>query len=471
MRLFATQRSIWVRLAALRTSAGGEAGRAGERERRVVLSFVAALGTRVVTVVTNLVAVPLMLKHLGQERYGVWLTLSSFLNYLTFADLGLGNGLLNAVSDAHGRDDQAAARRSISSAFFMLLAIAAGVGLLGLILFPHVSWPALFATRTRQAAAEAAPAALVFFLLFIVQMPLSIIQRINLGYQEAYINSTFQALGSLLGLGAVYLAVAMGLGLPGIVLAFIGAPILALVANWRTTFSGKHREARPVLRDVHLDAVRRLLSLGGLFLVLQIAGAIAFASDAIVAAQVLGPEAVTQLGVPARLFILMSSVVSIALLPLWPAYSEAIARGDLAWVNRTLAHSIKISVVVLVPCALLGVFLGKPILRWWAGAEVQPSFLLLAGLAAWTVVSTVGTGLAMVLNAANVVRFQVISATCLAIFAILAKVGLARLYGIEGIIWGMVLVYIAVTLVPYAWYVSRALPRDLQRLSKTVNAE
>jgi len=51
------------------------------------------------------VTVPLTLNYLGSEHYGLWMTISSVSVMLGFADLGIGNGVLNAVADAYGRDD------------------------------------------------------------------------------------------------------------------------------------------------------------------------------------------------------------------------------------------------------------------------------------------------------------------------------------------------------------------------------
>src|SRR5687768_8312192 len=78
-------------------------GRARERQRRAMLASGAAAVAKVVRVLTIFASVPLAIGYLGAERYGLWLTISSVAAFLTFADLGLGNGLLNAVSEAEGR--------------------------------------------------------------------------------------------------------------------------------------------------------------------------------------------------------------------------------------------------------------------------------------------------------------------------------------------------------------------------------
>ena len=95
--------------------------RARERHVRVALGASASLLAKVVSVGTVLISVPLTLHYLGPERYGMWMTMSSLVAIFSFADLGIGNGVLNAVAAAHGRDDRATIRGYVSSGFFRTL--------------------------------------------------------------------------------------------------------------------------------------------------------------------------------------------------------------------------------------------------------------------------------------------------------------------------------------------------------------
>src|ERR1035437_6060231 len=80
-------------------------GRSQERYRRAALTTVSSVLARAVAVGTSLITVRLTIRYLGVERYGLWMTITSVVSLLWFADLGMGNGLLNAIAEAHGRDD------------------------------------------------------------------------------------------------------------------------------------------------------------------------------------------------------------------------------------------------------------------------------------------------------------------------------------------------------------------------------
>ena len=82
-----------------------EGGRSKERLRRAALTTLAAGVAKAIGLLASLISVPLTYRYLGPERYGIWMVLISIIAAMSFADLGIGNGLMNAVSEAYGKDD------------------------------------------------------------------------------------------------------------------------------------------------------------------------------------------------------------------------------------------------------------------------------------------------------------------------------------------------------------------------------
>jgi Na+-driven multidrug efflux pump len=202
-------------------------GRSRERYRRVALTAFANAGSRGVTVATMLVAVPLTLNYLGAERYGLWMTISSVIAMMAFADLGMGLGLMNAISEAHGKDDRQAAVTYVSSGFFMLAALALFIVGAFALAYPFIPWPRLFNVKTPQAIQEAGPAMAVFLACFAANLPLGVVQRVQWGYQEGFFNNLWESAGKVLGLTGLLLVIYLKAGLLWLVLAMAGAPVLA----------------------------------------------------------------------------------------------------------------------------------------------------------------------------------------------------------------------------------------------------
>jgi O-antigen/teichoic acid export membrane protein len=438
---------------------GTAEGRSNERFRRAGLSAMTAAASKGITLVTTAVSVPLTLGYLGSERFGVWMTLSALIALLGFTDLGIGNSLLNGVAHAAGRDDKAKIRASFSSGLVMLVAVAAALGLLFAIAYQHVPWARVFNVDSEVALDEVGPAAAALVACFLIAMPSGAFQQVRLGLQQGYVNSIFVGAGNIGGLVLVVSAIQMRLGLPWLVLAMAGAPLLATLANGLALMA-RSPWLRPTLHDVNIIVARSLLRVGLLFLVLQLAVAVAFTSNSLIIAIMIGPSAVADYAVVSKLFMIPTLLVGFALGPLWPAYREALSRGDVEWVRRTFRRSIRLSLSVAGLISATLVLIGLPVIAVWVGASaVRPPFGLVLAIGIWTAISAVGNAGAMLLNGAQVVTFQVVSAVLMATMNVLLSVTLTSWIGIPGVVWGSVIAYTAFTLIPMALYLPRLFAR------------
>jgi Na+-driven multidrug efflux pump len=147
--------------------------------------------------------------------------------------------------------------------------------------------------------------------------------------------------------------------------------------------------------------------------------------------------------------------------PLWPAYGEAIARGDIAWVRRTLVLSTLASVIIISPLALSLMLFGDDLARFWMRRPIDLGFGILSGMALWVLVETIGSAMGYFLNGALVMRVQLIFASIFAVVSVLLKIKLAREFGIAGIPWGTLIAYTGIMLVPCG----RVIQRHLRKLA------
>ena len=156
----------------------------------------------------------------------------------------------------------------------------------------------------------------------------------------------------------------------------------------------------------------------------------------------------------------MKTVIALACQPLWPAYSEAITRGDVVWVRRTLRSSILIACAPTLPSSVLLVVFGPRVLHWWAGPSVNPPLMLLTGLGLWAVLSGVGNILAMFLNAGNSLGPLAMLSNTRAGVNLVTSIYLTRRIGMAKVVYGSILAY-SVFLIPLTFMIRRIL-RSMQ---------
>ena len=425
--------------------------RAG-RNRRIGVSARAAIAARASVGLVAVATVPLGIGHLGTERYGIWVALTSFASMLVFGDLGIGNGLVNVLSVAHARNDREAARRLVSAAVALVSVCAIAFATASVLLVALVPWGSILSARTLVAFQEATWTAAAFLFLVTISLPLSLIERIRLGYQEGQINSIWAIAGAVTSVAGLLLAIAANLTLPGVVLLTSGPPLLMTALNGVRLFGVDRKWLRPNLRLVDRGTIRELAKVGFLFLILQLAVAVAYQSDVLVAANVLGPDAAATYSVTFNLFMLAPSLMGLGLTVIWPAYTEAIARGDSSWVRQTLRRTIAWSLAGVTVVSLGLVLVSGYAIGLLTQGQIEPPIGLVIGMAIWAILRSLFNCIAILMNAATVVRFQVTIAVLMSIGSIGASYTLARIIGIEGIIWGTVVAYVLLAAIPTLLY-------------------
>jgi O-antigen/teichoic acid export membrane protein len=203
-----------------------------------------------------------------------------------------------------------------------------------------------------------------------------------------------------------------------------------------------------------------------MFFALAVLGMIAFYSDNLLAIWACGPESAGLYAICQRLFSPCRLLAGTLLAPLWPAYGEAIARGDITWVRRTVALSIIISSLVVLPLALGLLFFGSDLATLWMRRPISFGIGLLSGMASWVLLETIGSGMGYFLNGASIFRVQIVLAPIFAAVAVALKITLIKKFGISGIAWGTLLAYSSVMLLPCGLIIRRHL-RELARRAAT----
>jgi len=395
-------------------------GRSHERYRRMTFTTAAALGARAIALLTSLVSVPLTFRYLGAEQYGLWMVLASFISAMGFADLGIGNGVMNAVSEAYGKDDHDLARQYVSSGLALMLGIAVVLALAGAIAYPFIPWLRVFNVKSAAVAAEGARAFLVLFCWFVVNIPLDVVTRAQAGMQRAYWSQTVNACGNILSLLGLIAVVELRGSLAWLVFASTAGVVAATIFNGWILF----RDCPwmfPSWGDFRGTAVGKIFKLGLLFFVLQCASAVSYTSDNIVIAQVLGAAAVAVYAVPQKLFSFVSMLLNIGMAPTWPAYAEAATRGDAAWVRKAFRYSMCISLGIAVPICTALALLGPWIIRVAVGKTLHAPKQLLWALAVWGIIAAASFPMSMLLNGLEALRAQ----TLIAIVASTINLGLS----------------------------------------------
>jgi O-antigen/teichoic acid export membrane protein len=344
-----------------------------ERYRRAGLTASTSYIAKALTMVMSFVSVPLTIHYLGAERYGVWLTISSLLLWVALTDFGLtGNALVNVLSEAIGNDDRESARHYVASAFWALVTIAAAIGVIFAVAFHFVPWRAVFRVSDATSTQELETTCALVLALFVINLPLGLLRSLYNAHQEGYITNIWGIISGVASLLGLIIVTRFQGGLPQLVIAISAVPALVLLANVYHAFVIRYPWLAPAPAAVRWSYIRRILKLGGKYMIMQLASLGIYQSQAMIITQMLGPSQVVIFVVTYKIVALPMDLVYMGTVPFISAFGEAKARRDWKWIRGAYTNGTFASIALGVPLAVALALVAKPLILVWAGPSAVP---------------------------------------------------------------------------------------------------
>lgn len=344
--------------------------RSKERYRRALLISLSSFVSRATSMAVGLVTIPMMFAYLGHEQYGLWIAISSLLTWASLMDFGVGRGLVNLLSDAGGTDDLRASGEYVSSAFSALLFIATVAGIGFSFLSPNVPWSQLLNVADHRLASETRSAVGAMASLLIIGLPLSIVNAVYASQQRAFIVSAFSMLGSLLSLLALVAAIRLNLGLVWLIFALGGTRTACTAANLIYMLV-EMPALRPRARFVTKRALARLLSLSLPMFLFQIGALLVNEIQIITIARTTNLASVADYSLFLAVYMIPMAAIQIVEAPFMPAYREAYARSDLAWVKTAFWRMQKLKLAIAAVVSVGFILLGNAAVRFLSHHQVN----------------------------------------------------------------------------------------------------
>ena len=364
------------------------------------------MGDRIVSGVCSLAQVPLALSFLGREAFGLWMTLTSLVTVMNIADFGLGIGLQNTVANAFGRDDMKEARRASATGILTLTAIGVVLFMLILPLCFLFDWGAIFRVSDWGAAQQTGSALAILLAGFCIGLPLTGAQRLASAFQWSWMLNLKNSLASVATLVLIAAAVMLKLSF----LSFLAVVIVPqVVANFvlLIVLYRKLGWSARLPREFSAPLARALFQNNWFFILPQIGGTILGLAPPLLISSMLGAAALTPYNLVQRLLGLFAQTHGMLLAPIWPAYTEAVARGDASWVRATYRKSILGTVLFVVIPILSFMAWGREALHFWSRAPAASfHWILIMSLSVWTAVLTFMQTVALLMNALGRVKGQ-----------------------------------------------------------------
>lgn len=396
--------------------------------RRLIRNVVWSGAGEIGPLAAAFIAVPILIHHIGTERFGILALAWTVFGYFSMFDLGIGSALTKFASDLLG----ARREEEVPALFWTGLALMTAFGLLGASVFALIC--PLLAHHILKIPLNLQHEALIAFYLLAIALPIGI----SAGAMRAMLaaHQRFDLITLVQSPNAIISSVGPLLVLPFThnIAMIIAVLLVNLVATWIFYFACCAYGLRSFLREISLkpSLVRGLLSFGGWETGSNVFGVITNTADRFMLAAMTSIGAVSFYVVPARILNKLYLIPALIWSVLYPAFAHSFAE-DSARTRILFARGVKLIVLGLFPIVLMTVAFARELLTLWIGAGfASHSAVVLQLLALSVIAGGVGGIAATLVSAAHRPDINAkIHAALLPVYLGLAVLMIRR-YGVAG---------------------------------------
>lgn len=318
-------------------------------------------------------SMPLYMKYFGNDSVlGAWYTILSIVNWIYIFDFGMGNSLRNKLVFSLTQKDYDEGREYVETSYTMVLLIGMIMTLSACIVISCADLNAFF----NLSASEISPGVLkktvlVLTVGVILCFSLKTINAVLFAFQKAM----FTSLSTLVTSASMLLFILFYPSSGNMETAFFAlgiahavAIVFPLFVTTIIVFSlGEGRKIRPHGLRIKGGRHKDLLSLGIGFFAIQILSLLVISTNEIMIARFFGSEDVVEYSIYHKVFNLASSIVVLAVSPIWSKITQYISKKDFRSVANVYKRLILVDgiacglIFAMVPLLQIGfnLWLGK----------------------------------------------------------------------------------------------------------------
>jgi len=353
--------------------------------------------------------VPITLAYINKTEYGVWLTLTSITAWLSYMDVGLGNGMRNKLAEAIAKNDRNLAKEYVSTTYVIFSTVIFAICLMFAVSNIFLNWNYILKTDINSKQLLIITYIIVFSFCFRLVLNLAI--TVTVALQKVYVDSLINFLINFFTVLSIYLLPKLhppSFEIFSITLAIIPVTVLLLFNIFLFNISS-FKHFRPDIKYFNKAHVKSLLNIGVQFFFIQFVGIIIFSTDNILITQLFSPADVSAFNIAYKYFSVTMLVFSIILLPYWSAFTSAYVQKDFDWIRKAFKRLLLFWVFQVLAVIALIIASGF-VFNFWVGNKVSIPLSLSLSLALYTIVYNWNNIFAYFVNGVSKIRLQLYSA-------------------------------------------------------------
>jgi O-antigen/teichoic acid export membrane protein len=403
--------------------------------KELIGSSLIGLTAKIISGIGSFLIIPLLLRQLGVQNFGIWMSISSTVGLASFLDLGISYNLMNRLSYLNVNGSKAEIDKTITMAY-----LVQGVIVIILIFILSLSFFSLNWNKIYNVPSNFDKSVIYFsFFFFILNLVGNTIYSIQRGLQLNKLANYWLLFNSIFYVLSIFFLLSFSDNMRILAIATFGVPLLTSILN---TFYFFHYKKINIDLSISLNykSFSLFMGRGLVFLYLQITGLIAFQIDNLILAHIMDYKTVTEYNIALKLFTIPSIILGVYFQVLWPKYADFSAKLDILSLRKTFVRSIIFSALFVIPFVILIFTFSDELIRFWLKNQFSVSKELLVAFSIWTIINLViATNLGVFYNGIDILKPQVITSFLMVICNLFLSIFLTRKIGVSGVVWGSII--------------------------------
>lgn len=416
------------------------------RTQNAKKNIVGSLLIKGLSIIVQVLMVPLTLNYVSSEIYGIWLTISSVIMWLGFFDVGLTLGLRNKLTEALALNDSERGRVLVSTSYAMMVFIFIPLWIIVELLIPHIEWTSLLNIESIYND-DVILAMRIITACFCFQMIVHVLASVASAFQKVALASAFPVIGNLLSLLVIFILTKTcppSLFVLALAISFVPVIVYLLFSVYYYNFD--FSIVKPSFKKIDVSCVKSLFSLGYKFFLIQIQLIILYQTTNFLISYLSGPEEVTSYNIAYKYFGVGMMIFSIIISPFWPAFTDAYTKKDFLWMNGIYKKLKKLFVGILL-LLLLMLLVSNIAYRLWIGDQVVVPILMSVSVTIYMIFQSWFSLQIQLINGIGAINLQTVVTVICMFIHIPLSLFLGRYVGGIGVVFSMIFIAIIYSLV------------------------
>lgn len=359
---------------------------------------------KVLTIVFGLINTKLVVGYLGATLYGLWVTITSVISWMSSGDLGIGNGLRNELAKACGECDKEKQKKLVNVAFSTMITISFIV-LLIIIIVSEIFF------KIEILSAKVRTPMYITACFFCLNLVLGVSQSVAYGYQLSWLTTLTLAEIQLLSILSVVTLNIIGIS-PELSRFAIIYGISTTIPNILLIIILRTKNIQVIQLKTRIDnKIKKLIMNTGLqFFGIQFCGVILYSTDDLIINKLINSEMVTKYDLITKIYNTGTNLFSILLIALWSAVTYNLAQNNIKWIKEKINSLLKMWGLFTVGVVIVSICFNDIVGIWLGNEAIVYEKSLITIFAVYCSMTAFSAIFVNVLNGMGVIKLQLVLA-------------------------------------------------------------